>query len=340
MVTGIDVTVVLDHGAGSAGLAVDAEAGSHPAPVGESGIEEIDEIRTHVVPDPLVEYVADKAAETDRADRPSGYPRPLGLRVDDVGTGLAVLPAVHDRILHMLHHGHELHVAAAYAFQKMIDLQSAALAAGIDRGHGVEGDILGGKRLQPLHDSGESRSSSLVLAELVVDVLRAVDRDSEQEAVILEETRPFAVDQSGVGLHGIAYHAVGSILALELHGLAVEVETEHKRLPSVPVEHDLPRVVRLDIFADHGLQHLQGHARLPAAVNLRLVEIVAVGAVEVAERARGFHHYAEIPRPGNSDRILDGYRILEAVLHCFRISRSLRGSLPIRSRRYPHSPAA
>ena len=209
----------------------------------------------------------------------------------------------------------------------MIDFETAALAAGIDRGHRIERHAFGVEQLNAVQDPPERRGATLVLAELVVDVLRTVDRDTQQEVVLLEETRPLARDEGAVGLQAVVDLLAAGILLLERHRPTVEVQSHHQRFAAVPDELHLRHVVGRDVVPHHLLQHLQAHPGLPAAVDLRLVEIVAIGAVEVAERPGGLHHDVERPRPGQllrirRQRIIAGTGAVngQSGIHCFVVS--------------------
>ena len=73
VVAHVDVAVVLDHEAVTAGGAEGAEPGLHAIPLGEGDVEELHEAFAHVIDDPLVEHVAHELAEGFRGDAPRGY---------------------------------------------------------------------------------------------------------------------------------------------------------------------------------------------------------------------------------------------------------------------------
>jgi hypothetical protein len=59
------------------------------------------------------------------------------------------------------------------------------------------------------------------------------------------------------------------------------------------------------------LEHLLGHTRFPAAVYLRLIEIIAVMAPEIAKRAHRLYHYIESLRARDLYGVLKGQCILQ-----------------------------
>ena len=197
----------------------------------------------------------------------------------------------------------------------MIHFQPAPLAGGVDRGHRVERHALGVEMLDAAEDFLESGRAALVAAEAVVDVLRAIQRDAQQEVIFFEKARPLARDECAVGLQAVVDLFAICVDLLELHRPAVEVEAHHQRLAAVPDELHLRDVVGGDVVADDALEHRVAHPGLAAAVDLRLVEVVAVGAVEVAQGARGLQHDVERPRSLQPQGIAEGQRILERVRH-------------------------
>ena len=204
VVAGIQVAVVFDDRIAAARLRVRAGSGHHATPVGQGGVEQVDKAGTDVVPHPLVEDVAHESAETDVADGPGGQLRAFGGRVDDERPGaLDRLAFLVHRIPDMLDDRHELHVTAPQAFQELIDLQSAALAVLVDRGHRVERDPTQLQQPQARHHAVEGGSPGLVLPVPVVDVLRSVDRDADQKTIPAEKLRPFRRDERPVRLEGV-----------------------------------------------------------------------------------------------------------------------------------------
>ena len=74
MVARVEVAVVLDDGIAAAGLGEGAGAGHLPDPSGQSGVEISDEYAADIIPDPIIEYVAEEP--TSRRNRYVSNPRP------------------------------------------------------------------------------------------------------------------------------------------------------------------------------------------------------------------------------------------------------------------------
>ena len=62
MVARVEVAVVFDDGIASAGLGECAGARHLPDPSGQSGVEISDEYAADIIPDPIIEYVAEESA--------------------------------------------------------------------------------------------------------------------------------------------------------------------------------------------------------------------------------------------------------------------------------------
>ena len=183
----------------------------------------------------------------------------------------------------MLDHRHKLHKSAADLTQKKIRLQSPAFAGVIDRGHRVELNSFPFQNIQSVHHPVEGRESALVLTVFVMNILGAVQRYSHKKVVVAEESRPFSVEERAVGLDGVVDDFAIGIFLLKFQSLAVEVQPQHQRLATVPVEGHFRHTVCADIFLNHFFEHRFGHPGLLAAVDLGLVEVVAIFAVQIAE---------------------------------------------------------
>ena len=134
MVARVEVAIVLDDGIAAAGLGECAGAGHLPDPSGQGGVEIGDEYAADIVPDPIIEYVAEESAVAHIANGPRGYHRSVRFWIHDEWTLLLVrLSGPVQRVLDVLDHGHKLHKSAADLTQKQICLQSSAFAGVVDR---------------------------------------------------------------------------------------------------------------------------------------------------------------------------------------------------------------
>ena len=119
------------------------------------------------------------------------------------------------------------------------------------------------------------------------------------------------------------------IFLFQVDGPPVEGEAHQERFAPVPVEGDLRNVVRGDVFPDDRLQHPFAHPGLPPAVDLRLVQIVAVGAAEVAQRPGAFEHDVESCRTCDPDGVLQQELVMERMRHLCKGSK--KGGLSAKS---------
>ncbi len=162
------------------------------------------------------------------------------------------------------------------------------------------------KNVQSAHHPVECRETTLVAAVFVMNILGAVQGYSHKETIVAEKSRPFAVEERAVGLDGVVYDLFTGIFLSYSKSLAIEVQPQDQRLAAVPVERHFRHSVRVDIFLNHFFEHFLRHPRLLSAVDLGLVEIVAIFAVQIAERPGGLDHDVERHRSGKADGVPEG----------------------------------
>jgi hypothetical protein len=204
VVAGVEVAGVLECEREAAGLGVDAEAGVLTCPVGERHVEHLHVDLTHVAADPLLEDVDQEAAVLFAGDRAVGDVCSV-LRVErPIAPGAPRHGAVLGRLGDPLDDRDELDKAcAALVPEEAVDLASVVGVGGVDRRQGVPLDPGFLKEGEPTHDLVERTRAALVDAVGVVELLRAVDREPDQEVVLFEEGGPLVVEQRAVGLDGV-----------------------------------------------------------------------------------------------------------------------------------------
>ena len=288
MVAGVDVAVVLDDQRVAARLAHRADARLHTAPLRQRGVEQLHETAPHVAYDPLIENIAQEMPVAFGRDRPAGQPRPFVSGRDDQRT--VVSRFVDD----VFDGGQELHEAAVHLVaEEAVDLPAAPLAAPVHDAQRIEFHAAAPEHPDRPHHALEGRFAAPGQAEGVVDIPGPVEREADQEIVGGEEVAPRLVDQRTVGLQRILDPFAVGVPALQLHRPAVEIQPQQQRLAAVPAELHGIDLVGPDVLFYAELQQLVVHHGLAAAVLHRLVEVVAVVAVEVAGRARRFEHDRE-----------------------------------------------
>ena len=129
-------------------------------------------------------------------------------------------------------------------------------------------------------------------AVAVVQFARAVHAEADHEAVCLEEGHPFVVEQQAIGLQVVLDALVWfAITRLELDHAAKEAQAHDCRLAPLPGEDDLVSSLGFDVLADVGLEQAVVDARVALVrQQIGLVQVKAVGAVQIAQRARGLDH--------------------------------------------------
>lgn len=145
--------------------------------------------------------------------------------------------------------------------------------------------------------------------------LRPVYGDADKETAFPEEIRPLPIEQDTVGLDSVVHRFACSIFLLEFNSFPIEIDSHYKRFAAVPIEHDLIIFVGLDIGLDGLLEHFQTHAGFSPSIDLRLVEIIAVSAVEVAQRTGRLEHHVERQRARKTQRIVQFNNIFRPLIH-------------------------
>ncbi len=170
----------------------------------------------------------------------------------------------------------------------------------------------------------EARRAAFVRPVHVVQLARPVDAQAHQELVLGEERAPRVVEQRAVRLQIVRDRAPGrQVLRLQLDHALEEWQPHQRRLPAVPGEDDLTRVLRRDVLDDEPLEDLVGDAPRLLLEQLFLAEVVAIRAVEVTERAdrldRDVHRALDARRS-------DAFSGVEVGLH--RFGGGCSGELP------------
>ena len=172
--------------------------------------------------------------------------------------------------------------------EEAVDLAAVVGVGGVDGGQRVPLDARRAQVLEPAHHLVEGALAALVHAVGVVQLARPVDRDPDEEVVLLEERRPLLVEQRPVRLDRVARRAgraAGTARRARPSGGRSRAPSASARRParrsSPPA-----RAVRLDQLPDVGLEQLVGHPEPAARIEHLLREEEAVRAVEVADGAR------------------------------------------------------
>ena len=160
----------------------------------------------------------------------------------------------------------------------------------VDQREGVEVDLVSFAAFDGAHDAVPRAVAAEVEAIVVVQLLRAIDADADQEFVLVQEFAPVGIVQEDrIRLERISDLLAGdAVLLLQLHRPFVEVHAHQCRLAPLPGK---PRQLKSQAHVilhepfEHGVAHaLASRADLSGAA---LVE--AVPAIDVAVGTRGFN---------------------------------------------------
>ena len=161
----------------------------------------------------------------------------------------------------------------------------------------------GAQVLQAAHHLVKAAAPAPGQTERVVNLARTVDRDPDEEVVLLEEGRPSVVQLGAVGLDRVLRPLPRlQVVVDQLDRAAEELEPHQRRLATLPCDlHDRDACVRLDQLTDVRLQQLIGHPEATARIQHLLGEKEAVGAVEVADGAGGLREQVKSRRRIGTD---------------------------------------
>ncbi len=298
MVAGKNVAVVFEGESTSAFFAKNAERRGNARPCTERDIEELDKSLSDIATDPNVVDFAEKIAVVARFDGPRRNERIAERSRGEIRRSgeahrcvVCACRAFDER--------DELNKTGARFAQKFVNVERVADVVFADDGERVE---LGTEALELLH-SGENeverRRSRTRKAACVVQLARSVDAQAHEETVVGKKRGPIFVDERAVGLKCVFdFFAVG-VFFFEFENFFEKIDSEKRGFAALPDELDLGNVLRTDVIADEALEYFVTHARhFRSRVKPLFFKVVAIGAVEVAQRADRFGHDVERSRRG------------------------------------------
>ena len=213
----------------------------------------------------------------------------------------------------MFHYRGKLDESTPKPFQELIHLQTPALRGAVYGCHQIVVRTGGVKLPYAIDYTFQARRSPTVTTVAVVNLRRPVHRHPEQELMLRKKSGPFVSNQRSIGLEGIVNLFAALEFFLKLYRFFVEIQAQHQRLAAVPVKCHFRNLASLYIAADITFKLFHAHPRLMAAIYFRLVQVVAVGTVKVAERAGRFQHQIESQGAGKPPGVLQGKSILDSA---------------------------
>ena len=141
----------------------------------------------------------------------------------------------------------------------------------------------------------EGRSAVPAQAMAVVERPRTVEAQPDGEAFGGEKPAPVVVEEGPICLHPISDAAAGRAeTALDLDGLPEVIDSQDRRLASVPGEADDLVGRSGDVLGDVFLKEVLGHAGRPGRSEpWALIQVVAVAAGQVAGGPGRFDEHLE-----------------------------------------------
>ena len=148
-----------------------------------------------------------------------------------------------------------------------------------------------------------------ILADTVVDVLRAVDAEADEELVVQEEATPCVVDEDAIGLQPVADALPRyTVFFLQFNDFSEEIDAGKGGLAALPREHGLGKTL-LHEAGDHGFEDFVGHkVARHIGIHLAGAQVEAVLTAQIAVRADGFDeelkrslrsHVQSLAKPGD-----------------------------------------
>jgi hypothetical protein len=110
--------------------------------------------------------------------------------------------------------------------------------------------------------------------------------------MLLEKCAPLVVEERAVGLKIVLDALAGLFVFLfQLDYFLKKLQAQQGGLAALPGKDDFAAILSFDVLADVGFQDFVGDTKMAvAAQKIFLVEVVTIGAVEIADGADGFDH--------------------------------------------------
>ena len=279
MVAREHVAVVFDHHAFAAELGCDAALRRQSHGLRDRRFEEVDVYLAVIAGVPEIPDLAQKRTPVVRVHRPVGHHRVwgagLGLRRAD-DRDRARIPALRSNVAKdfRLDARDELHTMyTEFAGEKPVHVERMFGVLAVDHTQRVERHAVFLQQTRGGHHFGVGRWSALGDPVTIVQLLRAVTAQTDEEIVLFEKRGPFVIEQRAVGLE-IVLDDLPRLLVLASSWTTLRKKSpEQRRLAALPREHHFIAGLRLDVLADVLFKHFVGHPRrLSADEATRLYE--------------------------------------------------------------------
>ena len=185
----------------------------------------------------------------------------------------------------------ELDVLDSAIGEVAIDLARVGRVLAVEGDQDVEFYPVFAAELYAVPGTVEAPLAVVVEAEVVVPLRRAIEADSDEEVVFLEELAPFRREGRAVGLQRVVDLLGGAlVLVLKFDSGSEKVESCEGRFAALPAKFNVEGLA-FDVLLGVAFEDLEGHGLDVAAVEkVGLVKIVAIFAGEVAASTDGLAH--------------------------------------------------
>jgi hypothetical protein len=177
-----------------------------------------------------------------------------------------------------------------FVAEEAIDLQRMVRVGRVDRTQDVGVDLVLLEAIPAADYVVEAAHAAFRDAIGVMHCARPVDADADEIVVLLEEPRPFVVDQRAVGLDRVEHvHARRLIFVRQRDRALEEIHPAQHRLAALPRHLHLRPEGRFHELLDVSFENIVRHQRAFARrIEVFLRQEEAVLATEIAGRARRF----------------------------------------------------
>ena len=250
VIAAVDIPIILHHAGVTAVLRHRADARLDAHPIGERGIEELDEVLPYPVSHPDIKEAAEEVAPLLRRDGEGGQPT-LSVRLSDSRQPtIRMVP---------FHNGGKLYVVAANGLKERVKPLGVIGIERIDDGEDIEVHPVPLQQSHPTHHAIKGGLVARRASHCIVTGTISIKGDADKEVVRLKKSTPLIIEQSTIGLKRIDDAVPSGILALEPNRLLIKREGTQKRLTPVPGNDHLLGRLAADVLSHIPLQQLIAH---------------------------------------------------------------------------------
>jgi len=133
--------------------------------------------------------------------------------------------------------------------------------------------------------------ATLIFPVEVVQLLRTVHAEADQEFILVEKLTPLLVEENTVGLEGVFDLSAGLLIFfLKLHGAPEEFEPHESRLAPLPGDGDRGDLMGFEKLPDIGLMYFIRHPEIASRIETFLLQEETVVAIKITGRTRRLRH--------------------------------------------------